>query len=210
MKKNQILYFLLIILLVLSVTACNLWETDTNEKTDADKKEIENINNQKTVFQEKIEEPDNERKEIKTPSEGELINLIYSAESTFLALCAEGFDAEFNGTEKKNFKEISEDLFKYYTKNYLYPEWEDFYENHLSEWGYGMGELFHFSNYDIINDSFIKMTNENGQIKVYLNFNASGSGYYSPENEILKYIYTLVQVNGKWLIDEIHFDDSTA
>lgn len=224
MKKNQILCFSLIMLLILPIMACNFKETGIGKKTDADKKEVETINNRGTTSGEKAEtvngqgtglqgetkEPGKETKEsgekeieIKTPTEKELIDFIHNAESTFLTLCAEGFEAEFSDTKKKEFNEISEDLLKYYTKNYLYPTWENFYENHLGEWGYGMGELFIFSDYDTIKNNFVRMSKEEEQLEVYFSCDMGSDEYYGFEDGALEYIYVLVQTDGKWLIDKL-------
>ena len=214
MRKKRILCFLLIVLFVLPIVACGGEETDTGQNGTG------TVNDQGTGLQENRGEegtlngqgtasPEgigiSGEKESGTPSEGELINIIYNAESALLNLCVEGFDAEFQGTGKKGFDQASRDLLKYYTKDYLYPTWKDFYENHLGEWGYGMGELFMFADYDTAKDSFAGMSKKQDKIEVYFNYDMSGDEYHDFDGEIAEYTYILVQSNGGWFIDDVLF-----
>lgn len=214
MRKKRILCFLLIVLFVLPVVACGGEETDTGQKgtgivndqgsgLQENRGEEGTFNGQETVPPEGVGISGEEG--AGTPSEGELINIIHNAESALLNLCVEGFDAEFQGTKKKGFDQAAEDLLKYYTKDYLYPTWKDFYENHLGEWGYGMGELFIFADYDTANDSFAGMTKKQDKIEVYFSYDMSGDEYHDFDGEIAKYTYILVQSNGGLFIDEVLF-----
>ncbi len=90
--------------------------------------------------------------------------------------------------------------------SYLYPTWKDFYENHLGKWGYDMGELFIFADHNTAKDSFVGASNEKGQIKVHFSYNVGADEYYGPESEILEYTYVLIQTDGKWLINEILYE----
>ena len=90
--------------------------------------------------------------------------------------------------------------------SYLYPTWKDFYENHLGKWGYDMGELFIFADHNTAKDSFVGASNEKEQIKVHFNYNVGADGYYGLESEILEYTYVLIQTDGKWLINEILYE----
>ena len=215
MRKKRILCFLLIVLFVLPIVACGDKEIGTGQKG------TETVNNQGSGLQENRGEEGtpggqetaspggvgiSKEEEAGTPSEGELINIIHNAESTLLNLCVEGFDAEFQGTKKKGFDQASGDLLKYYTKDYLYPTWKDFYENHLSEWGYGMGELFIFADYDTAKDSFAGMSKKQDKIEVYFNYDMGSDEYHDLSNGIGKYTYVLVQSNEGWVIDEIFFE----
>ena len=214
MRKKRILCFLLIILFVLPIVACGGKEIDTDQKgtetvdeqgtgLQENRSEEGTPNGRETVLPEGVEISGEE--EAGTPSEGELINIIHNAESALLNLCVEGFDAEFQGTEKKGFDQASEDLLKYYTKDYLYSTWKDFYENHLGEWGYGMGELFIFSDYDTAKNSFAGMTKKQDKIEVYFSYDMRNDEYHGFDNEIAEYTYILIQLNGGWFIDEVLF-----
>ena len=93
---------------VLPIVACGGEETDTGQNgtgtvndQGTDCKKIEEKKEPLTVRGPIRRKNRNIRgKESGTPSEGELINIIYNAESALLNLCVEGFDAEFQGTGK--------------------------------------------------------------------------------------------------------------
>ncbi len=120
--------------------------------------------------------------------------VICAANKAALDMCVQGFDEELKGETKKPFAYYEASLRQWYSET-LTASLENFYNDHLGEWGYEMGFAFPLHTKEFVEEGFLSL-NQKTATKATVEFKVQAG-----HEEDCITVYTLEQQDdGSWLI----------